>query len=156
MCDYSLCGLPNRLAVEGEELMVHKFGTGTVGLASPIDLARDRVTVSPRKGFWQSIKSMFEDPAGSSRVTAVCVPPGAQLLLKNIPEGLQQRWNVSEEETVFFVQLSANVNSHRDAMRFFNGTEALLQVLTEGILVRVLSLGEACPEDERHLAELTL
>ena len=25
MCDYSLCGLPNRLAQEGEEFVVHKF-----------------------------------------------------------------------------------------------------------------------------------
>ena len=24
MCDYSLCGIPNRLAVEGEELVVHR------------------------------------------------------------------------------------------------------------------------------------
>jgi hypothetical protein len=35
MCDYSLAGVPNRLAVEGEELVVHRFPTGALGLASP-------------------------------------------------------------------------------------------------------------------------
>jgi len=25
MCDYSLAGIPNRLAVEGEQLVVHRF-----------------------------------------------------------------------------------------------------------------------------------
>lgn len=28
MCDYSLAHVPNRLAVEGEELVVYRFGTG--------------------------------------------------------------------------------------------------------------------------------
>jgi hypothetical protein len=35
MCDYSLAHYPNRLAVEGEQLVVHRFSSGTVGLASP-------------------------------------------------------------------------------------------------------------------------
>ena len=35
MCDYSLAGIPNRLAVEGEELVVHPFPTGALRLASP-------------------------------------------------------------------------------------------------------------------------
>src|SRR6516164_7099987 len=34
MCDYSLAGLPNRLAVEGEQLLVYRFTTGAMGLAS--------------------------------------------------------------------------------------------------------------------------
>ena len=38
MCDYSLCGIPNRLAVEGEELVVHRFSTGSMGMASLADL----------------------------------------------------------------------------------------------------------------------
>ena len=31
MCDYSLAHFPNRLAVAGEELVVHRFNTGTLG-----------------------------------------------------------------------------------------------------------------------------
>jgi hypothetical protein len=34
MCDYSLMAIPNRLAASGEELVVHRFEAGTVGLAS--------------------------------------------------------------------------------------------------------------------------
>ena len=38
MCDYSLMAVPNRLAQEGEELVTHRFPTGSLGLASPPDL----------------------------------------------------------------------------------------------------------------------
>jgi len=40
MCDYSLMAVPNRLAQEGEELVAHRFPTGSLGLASPADLKR--------------------------------------------------------------------------------------------------------------------
>ena len=39
MCDYSLHTYPNRLAADGEDLVVHRFGAGSLGLASPADLA---------------------------------------------------------------------------------------------------------------------
>jgi hypothetical protein len=68
MCDYSLAGIPNRLAVEGEELVVHRFPTNSMGLASPC------ASVS-----WWSAK---QNPA-------VCVPPGARLILHDVPERLQ-------------------------------------------------------------------
>ena len=32
MCDYSLATLQTRLAVEGEELVVYRFPTGSIGL----------------------------------------------------------------------------------------------------------------------------
>ena len=35
MCDYSLQGIENRLAEEGEVLVVHRFHTGSKGLSSP-------------------------------------------------------------------------------------------------------------------------
>ncbi len=35
MCDYSLHGIRNRLAEEGETLVVHRFFTGSKGLTSP-------------------------------------------------------------------------------------------------------------------------
>ena len=34
MCDYSLAGVRNRLAVEGEQLVVQRFSTGALGLAT--------------------------------------------------------------------------------------------------------------------------
>lgn len=35
MCDYSLMGLPNRLAVEGETLAVHRYRTDGLHGAGP-------------------------------------------------------------------------------------------------------------------------
>jgi hypothetical protein len=42
MCDYSLMAIPNRSAVSGEELVIHRFETGSVGLASAFNLRRRR------------------------------------------------------------------------------------------------------------------
>jgi len=38
MCDYSLMALPNRLAVCGDELVVHRFELGSLGLASAVEV----------------------------------------------------------------------------------------------------------------------
>jgi len=38
MCDYSLSGIQNRLALEGETLIVHQFHAGSKGLTSPESL----------------------------------------------------------------------------------------------------------------------
>jgi hypothetical protein len=118
MCDYSLCGIPNRLAAEGEELVVHKFSTGSMGLACPADLPVPEALREPaiKKTFWQSF------------------------ILKDIPADLQRQCRVSEEEGVMFTQLSADVNSYRDAIRFSNGYQIRLQDLREGMRVEVLSL----------------
>src|SRR5579872_4877848 len=107
MCDYSLAGLPSRLAVEGEHLVVHRFPTGTLGLASPC----------PSLSRWWSAK----------QTPAVCVPPGARLLLRDIPKNLQQQFGVGGAEEVTFVQLSATLYQFRDAFRFSKGQEILLQ-----------------------------
>jgi hypothetical protein len=154
MCDYSLCGLPTRLAVEGEELVVHRFRTGSVGLASPADLsaAKQALALAPRKSFWEFVKSIFDDSTNFPPATAVCVPPGAQLILKNIPEDLQRRWNIEKEEAVFFLQASAGANNCRDGVRFRNGLQILLQGLREGIPVYVLSLGNASAGSEKDFA----
>jgi hypothetical protein len=151
MCDYSLCGLPNRLALEGEELVSYRFRTGSIGLASPLDLIAARPSPSSRpQTFWQQIKRLLEGDTPSHPITAVCIPPGAQLLLKNIPADLQRHWQIAAEESAFFVQTSHNVNSYRDAVQFYNGKQALLQNLREGIRVEVLSLGAAVADEERE------
>lgn len=145
MCDYSLCGIPNRLAVEGEELVVHRFATGSMGLASVADLQMiERLkAAAPRKTFWESLKSFFEEPDQSAGAPAVCIPPGAQLIVTDIPADLQRRLGVSQEEAVVFTQLTAEFNSYRDAVRFRNGCEVHLQDLREGIPVQVLTLSVA-------------
>ncbi len=139
MCDYSLCGIPNRLAVEGEQLVVHKFCTGSMGLASPSDIQVPLVK-KEKKTFWQLVKAFFEPGRPAVLTPAVCIPPGAQLIVKDVPLEMQRQCRVAERETVTFTQLTADVNSYRDAIRFRNGFEIRLQDLREGMRVEVISL----------------
>ncbi len=120
MCDYSLAGISNRLAVESEELVIHRFHTGSIGLAPPCTSASR----------WWSAR----------QTPAICVPPGARLILVDVPERLQHDLKVGPIEEVTFVQLSD---------RFTNGREIRLQELSEGMRVRVLkmSLPEASSFD---------
>ena len=129
MCDYSLAGIPNRLAAEGEQLMVFRFPTGALGLTSPnASLWR----------FW------------SRQTPAICVPPGARLLLNDIPKYLQRLFDVQATEEVTFVQLSAEAYQYRDAVRFRNGRQVLLQLLRCGQHVEVLSLCSGESHEEEH------
>jgi hypothetical protein len=120
MCDYSLAQFPNRLAVKGEQLVIHQFASQTMGLA-PIR---------------RSLKQILFPPA----VPAICVPPGARLFLRDIPEHLQRLLNVDNVEEVTSVQKSAESFIYRDAVRFANGQEVLIQCLRRGQRVDVLSL----------------
>jgi hypothetical protein len=140
MCDYSLHGFSNRLAVEGEQLLIHRFPTGTLGLASPSDLwTPTEPPDQTRRGWWSRVKCWLS-LSGKVPIPAVCIPPGAQLVLRDIPQCLQQQLGVSDEEEVTFVQLSADAYSYRDAVRFNNGREVLLQKLAEGQRVDVMYL----------------
>ncbi len=143
MCDYSLTGVPNRLAVQGEELVTHRFYSGSLGLASPLDLRPAEGPGHARKGgFWSTLKQIFTLP-NESTVPAVCIPPGARLIVEDIPQTLQQELQVSATEEVTFAQLSATAYTYRDALRFKNGQEVLLQRLPEGQYVWVLDLSSA-------------
>ena len=141
MCDYSLLGVPNRLAVEGEPLVIHRFRTGAMGLASSTEIA---VLAEERhergEGWWCALKTYFTPPRQEKAVCAVCIPPGARLLLRDIPEWLQWECGVGAAEGVTFTQISADEYRHRDALRFANGREVLLQRLRQNQRVDVLCL----------------
>lgn len=145
MCDYSLCGIPNRLAAEGEDLFVRRFSTGSMGLASVADLREcQRIKeTAPKKSFWQRVKDWAEHADPYANVPAVCIPPGARLTVRNIPQGLQRRFHLQPEETAVFTQITSETNKYRDAIRFQGGREILLQYLPEGMPVQVLSLAGA-------------
>jgi len=145
MCDYSLHGLPNRLAKDGEELVAHRFSTGAIGLTSPAELCRavNSTNACEKKSFWSAIKALILPPA-YPEAPAVCIPPGARLRMMDIPGALQHELGVGPEEAVTFTQTTAMPNTYHDAVRFENGRQVLLQVLKEGQRVRVLSLA---PED---------
>jgi hypothetical protein len=142
MCDYSLMAVPNRLAVEQEELVAHRFPTGSMGLASADDVSRASRPERRPVTFWAALKNFF-NPSHTSPVCAVCIPPGARLLLSDIPARLQQEMGVGPEEEVTFTQITAAVNSYRDSVRFSNGRVLRLQELREGQRVRVLDFSDA-------------
>jgi hypothetical protein len=58
----------------------------------------------------------------------------------DIPGYLQRDIDVRRTEEVTFTQITASSFRYRDAVRFRNGHEVLLQRLEEGQRVRVLSL----------------
>ena len=145
MCDYSLMTIPNRLAVSGEDLVVHRFEAGSVvGLASACDLLKRQQYRKPQPhGFWPRVKDFF-NPPDAPAIPAVCIPPGARLLVQDIPPTLQHECGFQEEaEEAVFTQITAAVNTFRDAVRFQNGIEVLLQRFAEGQRVRVLDLSSA-------------
>src|SRR5271163_63914 len=129
MCDYSLHAFANRLGREGEELVVHRFVGGSIGLVSPAeagslvrqdgvrsDGARpDGRRSQARLSFRDRIKRWLAvDHSAESQPCAVCIPPGAILALHDIPRGLQAEIGVGITEKVTFVQTTASPNSYRD------------------------------------------
>jgi len=145
--------VPNRLAQEGEDLVAHRFPTGSLGLASPADIKRVALHKPRAKGrFWRAVQEFFNPPR-SAAVCAVCIPPGARLRLSDIPARLQHELGVGPVEEVAFTQITAAVNSYRDAVRFRNGREVRLQELKEGQRVRVLDLSSAAELDLERLRE---
>jgi hypothetical protein len=143
MCDYSLMEFPNRLAPEGEVLVVHRFRSGCNGLTAPVDCIP---VVTGKSSLWSTLKTLFSFPE-PPRVPAVCIPPGARLILHDVPAPLQKQLGIGPEEEVKFVQISALENQYRDAVRFRTGHTLRLQELTVGQRVQVVDLGDSAVED---------
>ena len=141
MCDYSLAEVRTRLAVEGEDLTVYRFPTGTLGFTSPAELQQ-----RPELRGWRSWFSLRQVPC------AVCIPPGARLVLRDIPARLQSSLGLGMEEEVVFVQVGMDAGRHRDAVRFRNNQELLLQRLAEGQRARLVSMGgDAVTAEEKFV-----
>jgi hypothetical protein len=148
MCDYSLMSIPNRLAVEGEDLVTYRFHSGSIGFASEPDVRRMAGSNDPRAGgFWSSLRSYYTNPPLAEPVCAVCVPPGARLILQDIPERLQHKLNVASSEEVTFVQMGLDAYNYRDAVRFESGREIRLQDLMPGQRATVLQLSSEQPSE---------
>lgn len=130
MCDYSLAGVHTRLAATGDQLTVHRFPSGSLGMVS--------------------VRRRLREILFPSMAVAVCIPPGARLLLQNIPPALQHQLGVSSTEEVTFTQRTWEAYVHRDSVRFANGKEISLQQLRSGQRATVLSVnpGEALDAPE--------
>lgn len=141
MCDYSLFEYPNRLAVEGEELTTYRFQSRSLGLVSLIELTmQESAAAAQGMAFrlWCAVKGIF---AVSPAPVAICVPHGARLRLEQIPTCFRKQYGLEENEEVTFVQTTAISHTHRDAIRFANGQETLLQNVPERQRMRLLTLG---------------
>ncbi len=158
MCDYSLHAVPNRLAVEGEELVTYRFPTGSIGLASPAELERaNHRARAGGRSWWSALKAWLNPPPlHIDKVAAVCIPPGARLRMNRVPGDVQKEFGAGLSEEVTFVELSASAYRYRDGVRFWNGREILLQYLDEGLRMDVLSLAsaEAMPEPVEEEARI--
>jgi hypothetical protein len=139
MCDCSLMAIPSRLAAEGEQLAAHRFKSGTIGLVSLEEFKTWHGGRSLR--LRERIKDCFFPEIEPAPV--VCVPPGARLRLENVPTGLHARFGLDACEETTLTQLSAELNRHRDALRFANGATALLQLLPEGQIMTALRCSPA-------------
>jgi hypothetical protein len=133
MCDYSLAGVHTRLAATGDRLTVHRFPSGSLSMVS--ERRRLREILFP------------------SMTVAVCIPPGARLLLENIPVALQTQLRVSSTEEVVFTQRTWEAYVYRDSVRFANGSEISLQQLRCGQRATVLSIALEGRSDEAETAE---
>jgi len=108
MCDYSLELYRSRPAAQEEQYKLHRFPSGTMGFV-----------------------------AGTDCETAVCMPAGARLSLEGINETVQRAFSVGPAEEVTMTRLEVTGHAHRDAVRFGNGREVLLQSLNAGVTCRL-------------------
>src|ERR1700733_157803 len=85
MCDYSLYEFPNRLAREGEELVTYRFPLGSLGLVATVELNNAQGQPSVQ-GFWGTVRGLSFSSYRPG-LCAICLPPGARLILKDISAG---------------------------------------------------------------------
>ena len=118
MCDYSLTGIPNRLATAGEDLTTHLFQTVTVGMVSVLDKAKLNCFEAKRpraKGIWAAISEWLAGPEVSAPLCAVCIAPGTGLVMSRMPEAVRRQFGLRAVEEVTFTKLTAEAFRHRDA-----------------------------------------
>jgi hypothetical protein len=139
MRDHSLHAT-NRLAQEGEELVLCRFSSGVLGFAANADLlkAESIVRTEPRN-FWSRLKESLLGRR-AARFPAVCVPPGARLLLDGVPPNVQTSLQVAPSEVVVFAEISDRSYSYREVLLLPDETRVLLQDLPEGVHALVLAL----------------
>jgi hypothetical protein len=143
MCDYSLYTVKNRLACESDDLVLHRFNTGSLGFCALAELEKETNRGAIARGWSNVMRWLY--PRKKCGLTAVCVPPGARLLISEVPEKTRPGFELLELETVEFTQLSERSYAYRDALKFFDGETVLLQKLPEGLRVSVLALA---PDEE--------
>jgi len=132
MCDYSLSGVPNRPAIEGERLVTYRFPNGVKGFVSQPELSE---FATRHSNFWSRFCAWFR----SETPCAVCLPAGAKLVLRDVPNAVTIDRGGDGDQLVEFTQ-SGSQYEYRDSVRFRNGVTVLLQQLPPGLTADVLSV----------------
>lgn len=160
--DHSLIKLHNRVAIEGEELVAHKFRNGSVGMVARSDFCHWRTAgpSEPQKdlaasegsvnGPWQSIKNFFLefltfygfiDPVAQESMgepgPLVAIPPEALLRVFGVSPDLRRDCHLGAFEDALFTEMW-RFGHRQDALCFGNGVIVPLQLLREGQMVKVL------------------
>jgi hypothetical protein len=138
MCDYSLFTVNNRLACESDDLVLHRFDTGSIGFCASAELQQE-MSRSQLSRSWSSFLRWIY-PRKKCRLTAVCIPPGARLLISEVPKGSKPGLELLELASVEFAQLSEQCYAYRDALKLPDGETVLLQRLPEGLRATVMAL----------------
>jgi hypothetical protein len=149
MCEYSLRSIPNRLAVDGEQLVTHRFPTQSIGLCAGAEIEATTCAQTDSTqpiSWWSKFKNWLSAPQRLNNLTAVCIPPGARLQVSQLPRHIRREFNLGSVEEVTFVELSAEAYQYRDAIQFRTGKSLLLQYFDEGVRLKVLSLASSEPE----------
>ncbi|HEY7390740.1 MAG TPA: hypothetical protein VH640_19645, partial [Bryobacteraceae bacterium] len=71
---------------------MHRFPSGSKGLASPSDLPENRPR--ERRSWWVELKDALIGSQDQA-VPAVCIPPGATLVIRNVSEPLQRKYGLN-------------------------------------------------------------
>lgn len=138
MCDYSLYTVKNRLACESDDLVLHRFDTGSLGFCANAELQNEINRSSLARGWAGFLRWVF--PRRRCGLTAVCIPPGARLLISEVPVAAKPFWGGLEKQFINFTQLSERSYAYRDALRLPHGETVLLQKLPEGLRATVMAL----------------
>jgi hypothetical protein len=85
--------------------------------------------------------------SGTVCTTAVCIPAESKLLLEGIGDGAQKELGVGAVEEVAMTRVEGGL--YKDAVRFSNGTVALLQRLNIGLSAVVMTFGAERAEAAR-------
>ena len=74
-------------------------------------------------------------------MTAVCLAPGAELLVTGVPVRFQQALGIPSSVTAKFDQVSADAYTYRDALQLGSGRPILLQRFDAGLRASVVRAG---------------
>lgn len=133
---YLLHSAGNRLAREGEELVVGRLDNGSLAFVSGRDLAQLQ---QKKESIWVDLVNclLFRT---SANISTVRIPAGAHLLLRNVPLSVQESLGIGPCEEVVFSEISSRGYTYRNALTLPDQTKVLVEDLCKGIEATVLCL----------------